>query len=264
MKKVFLIIAIAIMALMAKNSFAQITMHEFPKPANYNYWVGGIGLIHLTNGGDKICYYDTTTITLLNEDYSVYKTINIPSFNRGWKFSYIDIESLTDKLWNLDDKFEYVVGYTYYNEFGPSYDTNFLYNEEGLLIQGLKDDGDLEKMNNRWIYCGETKTSFYVYDLPGSMPTSTKDKEIKILPSESNISVYPNPVNNEFTVFAPYTHITNIKIVGTDGKQIKSVNVNDRNEKKINISAADMQSGTYIMQLTTESGEKFIKKIVKQ
>lgn len=77
------------------------------------------------------------------------------------------------------------------------------------------------------------------------MPTSTKDKEIKILPSESNISVYPNPVNNEFTIFAPYTHIANIKIVSTDGKQIKSVNVNDRNETKINISAADMQSSTY-------------------
>lgn len=263
MKKVFLIIAFAFVVLLAKNSFAQITIHEFPKPVDYNYGVSGIDLIYLTNGGEKICYYDTTTITILNEDYSVYKTINIPSFNNGWKIIYIETYGFTDKLWNLDDKIEFVAQYRYEDDYS-GIDTSFVYNEEGVLIQNLKNNGFAQKFNNKWIYIGQTRTNYYIYDLPGSMPTSTKDKEIKILPSESNISVYPNPVNNEFTVFAPYTQIANIKIVGTDGKQIKSVNVNDRNEKKINISAADMQSGTYIMQLTTESGEKFIKKIVKQ
>ncbi len=259
MKKIFLIMSFAFVALVAKNSFAQITIHEFPKSYEGSS-SNGLGILRLTIGGDKICQYDSNTVKILNEDYTLYKTFNLPHFT-GLKLSYIYFDDSSDKLWNLDDKIELITIWS-----TPNFPyTAMVINEDGVLVQSLKsEEGYVQKLNNKWIYTCETDSIFYVYDLPGSMPTSTKDKEIKILPSESNISVYPNPVNNEFTVFAPYTHIANIKIVGSDGKQIKSVNINDRNEKKINISAADMQSGTYIMQLTTQSGEKFIKKIVKQ
>ena len=263
MKKSIIIIFLAILTLSLNSGFAQITMHKIPKTEFYKSGTG-IDVIKLTSG-DKIITYDTNTIKLYNQDFSIYKTFNIPKFS-GYELDEIEYSLSTDKLWNLDDKVEFCI--VYLKRFVGN--KMLIVNEDGIDVFNIEINwsnaslGDIINVDNKWYYKYNSDSAYYAYELPGSMPTSTKDKEIKILPSESNISVYPNPVNNEFTVFSPNTHIANIKIVSTDGKQIKSVNVNDRNEKKINISAADMQSGTYIMQLTTESGEKFIKKIVKQ
>ena len=97
-------------------------------------------------------------------------------------------------------------------------------------------------------------TSTTVVSEDMSTPTSISE-----VASENQITVYPNPVVDNFYVTSS-TAIVSMNIVDLSGKVLKSESTIS-NGQAINISSFD--AGIYLLQITTESGE-LVKKIVKQ
>ena len=72
-----------------------------------------------------------------------------------------------------------------------------------------------------------------------------------------NISVYPNPANNNITF--ENTHKGILEFINLQGQQIKTIKVASN---KINIDVSDLLPGMYVLKMITENGimtKKFIK-----
>jgi hypothetical protein len=75
--------------------------------------------------------------------------------------------------------------------------------------------------------------------------------------SLNNISIFPNPVNDNITIITNVNSI--IEFLNIQGQIIKRIKLNDT---KTNIDISDFSSGVYIIRAQTDSGittEKFIK-----
>lgn len=84
----------------------------------------------------------------------------------------------------------------------------------------------------------------------------TTPTDISEIVSEAQVTVYPNPVVDNFSVTSS-SSIVSINIVDLSGKVLQT----ESSGQAINISSFD--AGIYLLQITTESGE-LVKRIVKQ
>jgi hypothetical protein len=71
-----------------------------------------------------------------------------------------------------------------------------------------------------------------------------------------NVSVFPNPSQDYITVKSSET-ITNVEIYSALGKEVMSTTL-----KTINIS--ELSSGIYLMNISLNSGNKVVRKLVKK
>ncbi len=131
----------------------------------------------LTKDGSKLYYYDRSTrdLTILNLDYTVYKTISAPEKGDGYNNVYL----VSDSLFNPDNKIEYVL------EFYNSIDSILVLNEDGDIL--LKSAGNLYDGPEQIIIGDTTKLivkssdSSWVYSVPGKyepiVSSSTSDSK---------------------------------------------------------------------------------------
>ena len=78
--------------------------------------------------------------------------------------------------------------------------------------------------------------------------------------SNSNISIYPNPVNNNLTV-AGLTGKSILKITNTMGKKVLEQNTG---ANSLNLDITRLKSGTYILSITDDTDRVVIKKFIKE
>lgn len=104
---------------------------------------------------------------------------------------------------------------------------------------------------------GETSNEFLLRHL-NSCSLTTSIKDIKV--SENNISIFPNPVVNQFTIRGSLQQY-NIAILDATGQIQRTFN-NIENSATINIS--DLPNGVYIIKVKVSStNELKVKKIIK-
>lgn len=95
--------------------------------------------------------------------------------------------------------------------------------------------------------------AFYDNIIIESEQLSTTEISVK-----NNIQIYPNPVANVLKVSLENGQISSLKIFNTSGKLIHE------NTSKNEINLEHLTSGVYFLQVSTENGEIFNKKILKK
>jgi hypothetical protein len=78
--------------------------------------------------------------------------------------------------------------------------------------------------------------------------------------SANNISIYPNPVNNNLTV-AGLAGKSTIKITNTMGQKVLEQNTS---ANSLNLDVTGLKSGTYILSITDDADRVAIKKFIKE
>lgn len=76
-----------------------------------------------------------------------------------------------------------------------------------------------------------------------------------------NISIYPNPASDMFSLVSTTSTFENIKVTDLNGRTVKNINVNSLSSTEVNIS--DLTSGMYFVTVQTDNGSgstKIIKK----
>jgi hypothetical protein len=271
MKKLIIIL----MLIVSANGFAQITL-EHTYPNSYD-----LALVKLSSSGYKYFTYDTSTITILNLNHTVFRVINIPS--GGYTGALFQIHYVSEELFNTNPAdIEYLLEFS---SSGSSVPHVRVYNEAGTPLfskdsaslytwatRGVEDD--IAYTPSGWkMILNNTYSNFitYIYSLPGSLPCHDCNSGVVTdLVTENNnnnkgsISNYPNPNNGQTTI--AYTlpeGITTGDLVfyTIEGKEIKRFKVSSAFDDVI-ISTADLDAGTYYYQLQTASGFRAGKKMV--
>ena len=118
----------------------------------------------LTRDGQKLYYFDysTLTLTVLNTDYTVFKSFSVPDVGD----EYCSVSYLSDSLFDTDEKLEFAL------EFWNTNDTTMVFNEDGDIL--LKCKGNLWSLIDADFIFGDiTKfvikgsDSTFVFSLPG-------------------------------------------------------------------------------------------------
>lgn len=85
---------------------------------------------------------------------------------------------------------------------------------------------------------------------------------VGIIEPEVSISIFPNPAIDQIVIRAEEKQITQVEIMGLDGKLKWREALERSNENKINL--ASLSAGAYLLNITLEDGTVARKKFVKQ
>ncbi len=211
-------------------------------------------------------------ITIYNQDYSIYKTVNtqMPS---NYIINFIETNtgpnySVTKHLFNTDDKFEiFIFGYYYDSTTGiPSYQSKII-NEDGIIIKEFSNDMQVnyilpyndpianknKMLVYRYSYNGITNTTLQkteLYSLPTSILTT---KEIN---QGGQLSAFPIPTSGILNIVNPRNGNNKIEITDISGKMVHSQTFG--NEDKIILQVGKLPKGIYFYRIGSQNG-KFIK-----
>ncbi|MGZ3900620.1 MAG: T9SS type A sorting domain-containing protein, partial [Bacteroidia bacterium] len=273
---------VLIMLLYGLSLRSQINLVFSLPSLNRNY--EALSMTHLSNSGDKYYRFDIASFTLIiyNLNFSVYKTINIPSSIAAPK-----IYALSEDLFDTNSStIEYLVvdvttsgGYVkprvvILNEFG-----NILFQRDSCTINSTGSTLNDWHNNNAFIVKDATGVKMiltkvnpspsiygeqYVYALPGQLtcqeciggiatlvmnPTSSQSTEI-------SLKIFPNPsdesTNIEYSL-PPGQTKAELIIYSNDGKEIKRLNVDDF-MSKIVLKNSEFAYGSYLLKLITKDG----------
>lgn len=192
--------------------FAQITLeHTFPSTE----------AIYPFTENDKTHYVSQTNdnkLKIYNADFSVYKTVTIPipeNFTLGfWYNNITDPYSISQHIFNLDDKLEFLVELVSRN-INSIQKKLLLINEDGVVIKDFNPnpsaisygnifkiyhDGLQNKLliEHRGIGNGNSGQFFYeVYSLP------TNSLSIKEIQNKTRLSAFPIPTNKVLNIINP-------------------------------------------------------------
>ena len=70
--------------------------------------------------------------------------------------------------------------------------------------------------------------------------------------SANAVTVFPNPVSDELNVQSQSGNILSLQLFDLSGRLIKDIN--DINTQESRVNAADLNNGTYLLRVITESG----------
>jgi hypothetical protein len=79
------------------------------------------------------------------------------------------------------------------------------------------------------------------------------------LPVQNELSIFPNPVKDNFSIITNNSTLQKIQILDINGRIIKEVNPTNRN-----VDCSALSNGTYIIQAEDKSGKIITEKIVVQ
>lgn len=246
MKQLILISTLLICSFTMKG---QITLeHKF---SDYVSWfkTSTKGTMFYTNNIDTI----SNQLKVYNEDYSLYKTIIIPR-PIGY---FVEINFLSDQLFNLDNSIEFLCCFRKYTENMQSITKITIFNENATVVKDfgtyLNYDGIFlinESGIKPKLYING---AFEVYSLPGSLPNNVPEFK------SSNVkSAFPNPSKNVINL--PYSlengQVSTMKIYNMSGQLIDQKQI-DSAFDKILLNVNSYQSGSYIYEYNGIS-KKFI------
>jgi hypothetical protein len=252
--------------LIASVSYGQINLEHIYPPVNNpgNSIYDNVSLREVDSGVWKyIVYNGWDSLYLFNLDHSFDHWIIIKdsALTSHWD---LQISYFSKKLFDLDDKYEYMIG---------SGSVIRVYKEDGTLIFGceqcfpkdLVNTPEGVKMLIGYDYYGKTA----VFSLPGRLPSGNAIRSgvnpSSIISTNSlPTSVYPNPSTGQ--VHIAYTlpeGVSSGEIIITDIKGVEIKRYKVRNFfSDILIQNSDLPSGSYFYKVVTEKGESEAKKIV--
>jgi len=242
MKNQFLITFFVIFSLI---SYSQI---ELEGSFDDRYYVGTTSL---TGYGDKVVLWDlaiNNKLYLYNDDLSLFKEISIPEAYQG---SPVLVESISNNLFNNDDKIEYLI-----NETDKGNNYCYLLNEDGDLINSFDGHGRIFSVNNKFKLLIYIDTYDYIYSLPGTLENPVVEKEF------SQQSPYPNPSDSR--IYLPIndnnTNACKVIIYNSAGQIVEELNQLSGND--VYYSTSQLKSGIYLYKIfadkSIQSEGKFI------
>lgn len=89
-------------------------------------------------------------------------------------------------------------------------------------------------------------------------PSSTSLIEENL--NSTNFTIFPNPTNSNFTISTPLTEMFSYHIEDIFGREIISCN---EFQKEIELDLSDQPSGIYLLVIESETGERTVRRIVK-
>jgi len=193
--------------------------------------------------GKYYCTNDGVNLKLYNENHELYKSIDIIQWA---DYDYSGTTCISDKLFNNDDKVEFVVSFR-----NPSTGIYIcrIYNEDGTKIK------DLGNCYTAYVYNTSTGYKLHtyspekevsIYSLPGAMLKSANvDVEQSV--------VYPNPAQ-DYVKLQTQTVPEYVTITDMQGLEVDRVYTNGSHE----IDVRSLVPGQYIIQ-HGESSSVFIK-----
>jgi hypothetical protein len=214
----------------------------------------------LENSGEK--YYTTQSplnnqVKIYNADHSIWKTVYLPIPEEFYQVT--EISNLSENKFNSDDLVEFTCGYKFdFFAFETLFENRVL-NENGLSLLTVPDAfylrlNELPNLNNKIIGLMDfggvlaQPRSGTVYNT-GVLGTTNFNK--------SNISIAPNPVKNEFTIFSTKA-IVEVNIFDAIGKLI--LTKKDSNLTKIEVQ--NLSNGIYFAKMKADNNTQFTQKII--
>lgn len=261
MRKIVLLASLAVSTLV----FSQITLSKtfldneevLPyKDGNNQYYVS------IKKGSN--------VITIYNQDYSVYKTVNtqIPT---NYDLRFVSTESwpfftVSRYLFNTDNKIEIFVYGSYYNTSTSSamYSSKII-NEDGVIVKDFGNVGIFgftpytdpvtnknKMLLDEGLYSGTTYINrVEIYTLPTSSLTTREIAE-----NGNRLTAFPVPTSNILNVINPKNGFHVVEITDVSGKIVKTQNFG--NEDRIVLQLSGLPKGLYFYKVGGQSG-KFIK-----
>ena len=241
------------------------------------------------------------SITLYNEDFSVYKSINFsqkfPYDTTGYTYNHIGIVEIqrldgvynedleiTDMFFNTDSKMELIFCYqSSKNENGKTIGvrTDIIINEDGeevLQLKNLKgDDIGYEfwkyltvRFENQENYNLSTRKT---YSVPGNLPcpSSCSQKAASIAPitqtnefKEIQVTGFPNPSSEKVTLaysLPEGTPFGTLRLYTQTGELVKEFKVSNQVDH-LELPVSEYNSGTYFYELQAGGSSSGGKKMV--
>ncbi len=281
MKKVLILICLIIVSFTTQ---AQVVKeHAFDDPATR-----GISVITLENSGQKFFVVNQNDSTsyeciLYNPDYSEFKTISIdlePLFiTADFKYPSLNIRYVTEQVFDQDNDIDILAHLSYYDNNDDEYAQVLVFNENGSTLF----ESDIENANT-WLinsavanssikasltnteagakmildvyYFNEGLYSYDVYDLPGSLPVSSKDLKAFEETSGNYLRAFPVPasdfVDMEYQLSGDQK-TGEIEIMDEEGKTIQKIRV-ENNRGMVRVPVSQYANGVYIYKLNTKRG----------
>jgi|GEM_PF-2417672 hypothetical protein len=282
----------SILSVIFCSAFAQVTLEHKFLSQNANTYASNenINLYQFSTGAKYVkSYKDATTyamnVTVYNLDYSINKNFVINTGCTDLSFTYYKFY-ISDKLFDTDNGYEVCLTMTVSGSssgtnacYGDAGNVNnaHIYNDDNTLL--FKSDtsafADLNFIGGfgrqddfRCIYNTSSGTKMllenskgtYVYSLPGSITTSTIEKENAI---QYAYQVYPNPATTytKIDFELPVNEIGTISIYDVAGTIIKSYQV-DNTFGNLVVNNQDFKSGTYFYTITSPTVRQTKKVVV--
>lgn len=260
MRKISLLTFLTVMII---NLNAQIT-HERTLSGDYAH------VVQIDEGVTKYCTFHSSTheIKVYNLDGTLYRTLtNHPDTMR---YTYY----ITEKLFNLDSKIEYMVydwedGVRIYDE-----DGNILFQEDSLDALEDLDENWFEtntivntESGTKMFLFDWNKNNLEIYNLPGKLPYSSNGATTHLKSysiNQSNLKSYPNPTKQMITI--EYNIITDfsvglIELYSSKGELVEEYNFYDKRGSII-VGDEISSTGLYIYNLSIDgkqiNSDKFL------
>lgn len=232
-----------------------------------------IDIYYLSNSGYKYASANFTekNVKILNQDYSVWKTINLTVPANYYLYMISDV---SENLFTVDGKVCLAYLIYIYNTIGQYYTYELrVVNENGTNLLTVPNAAyyGVSQVNTNgqaklfaYIYDYSNTIYFqesYVYQLPGQLNT-----EIETTPRSYDFlsKAFPNPAHSEITI--PYTlpdGTKDARLILTDmnGTTIRDIKLTDyQGTEKIN--TASFPSGVYQYQIITDKNVVISDKII--
>jgi hypothetical protein len=240
--------------------------------------------INLEKSGKKILFIpDSTKIELYNTDHTIWKTINIPRVP-GYKPQYMPVGLISERLFDLDDKIEYVhqvvdnsgnLKLLVYNETGDLvHDFGTYKSNIGVPMLDLAKDNDGKfKLLVKWFTMPSGAEMWHtgIYSLPGSIPCADDCGQGGTLGTDEINSMrqfgseaIPNPSQDKVTityqlpsgVASPF-----LQVFSSGGQLMKTVQL-DRFAERVTISNAGLPTGAYYYHIVADGKQVSSGKMV--
>ncbi len=255
--------------------------------------------VQIQGAPGNICEGESSTLTFNMTGTGPYyieytdgsNTVALPNINSGYQTTVTLNTTTTYEVTTLIDQYHTVNGpgaTKTINVFNPPI-AGFTHSTNGLDVTFTNtssgalnyewDFGDGSGGNgvnplHSYAAAGTYSVSLIAETNNGCLDTAFDDVTVNVLPSSisssldgGDFSVFPNPVNDQLNYELELTETgkANLQIISVDGKVIADHTIfidGNRSEGHLNMNG--MAAGTYILKLTTPSGQQVISKIQKK
>lgn len=225
--------------------------------------------------------YTTSLITIYNDDFSIFKTVDVPTVVGGsWNcFRLVEFETMnrdknifglfSDNLFNSDSKIEFIIAIGDNSEWENSVVKEYkMINEDGIILQTIPINTNLtnvigthsilySKSGDSYMTLNTDKDVFTHFKLNSSFDTVTGlFNSIKNV--SNTASIYPNPASNyiklDYTI-PENLSVVSLKIFDMKGAIIKEMTV-DGITGFVLLDINELKNGSYILK--TMSGKELL------
>ena len=224
--------------------------------------------------GEHSSGYHPSVFSILNSDFTVFKTVTIDTSGFGASGYIISDAYFSNHIYNTDDKIElvYCVRSKWDAPIPDLLIRTVVLDEDGNELQVINDIAlymDEPFLVDGKTYCRgrDANENFVIYEAAGTVPclacSSVGSTANKRAPEKVyDITLYPNPTASTITL-AINTDKTNllVHIYSMDGKLVKTAKVVNGSNL---IDTSDLTAGTYIYNVQTDTEVIHVSQFIKK